>query len=80
MVVTVVRVLDQRADCDEDEIVGPEIDATLHTVLDPLNPCRLFAVGSDVEIDIGDLDAVSEGDAMIFQPLNQRLVIFSPAI
>ena len=37
-----------------------------------MNAGRLLAAGLDVEIDIGDLDAVAERDAVIGQPLHQR--------
>lgn len=70
--IAIVGILGQRSDGDEDEVVGAEIDAAFDPVFDPGNPGRLFAAGPDVEIDVGDLDAVAKPDAAILQLVDQR--------
>ena len=77
VVVAVVRVLGQRADGHEDQVVGAKVDAALTAaftpVLAPMDACGLLAFRCDVEVDIGDLAAVLEHHTLVQQPLHQRL-------
>lgn len=72
MMIAIVGIFGQRSDSDEDEIIGAEIDAAFDAVFDPGNPGRLLAAGLDVEIDVGDLDAVAKSHTAILQPFDQR--------
>ncbi len=67
-----VGIFGERADGDEDEIVGTEIDAPFPAPLAPMNARRLLAFGFYVEIDVGDLDPVAEFHPAFDEPFVQR--------
>jgi hypothetical protein len=60
VVVTVVGVLGERADGDEQQVVWAKIDSAFQAVPAPVEAGRLFASGCDVKINIGHLSPILE--------------------
>ena len=57
---------------NEDEVVLTDVASSALSALNPLDPASDLAFRGDVELDVGDLRAVHNGDALLLEPLDER--------